>query len=239
MIIHNCEQGGEEWIRLRLSIPTASCFDQIITPKTMKLSASSPTYMHVLLAQWITGEPLDTFEGDWTRHGHEYEDESRSSYAFASGQSIEQVCLITTNDGMVGASPDGMVGDDGLVELKCTKGNTHVAYLLKRDVDEKYRTQLQGQLWVCEREWVDIQSYCVGFPSVVIRVNRDDDYISKLSDAVLSFVDVMLETREKLTQQYGPFKRAETIQQTTEFDVTDEDVDALIRQGAIILGTDT
>jgi hypothetical protein len=234
MRIHNCEQGTEEWLRLRLGIPTASCFDQIITPKTAELSKSSSAYMHLLLAEWIGGQPLEEFENDWTRHGHEYESEARSAYEFAAGAEVQQVGFITRDDGRVGASPDGIVGNKGLCELKCPKANNHVAYLLTRACEEKYRPQLQGQLWVCEREWVDIQSYCPGFPTVVVRVARDEAYIGKLSKAVLSFVDVMMECRMKLTQNYGPFPRREwnRIEKPDDgMGISDADVDAILKHG--------
>ncbi len=236
MIIHRCEQGSEEWHKLRLGIPTASCFDKIITPKTGEFSKSqSAAYMALLLAEWINKKEVDPFENDWTRHGHAYEDEARRAYEFSAGADVEQVGFITSTDGMIGASPDGIVGTDGLCELKCPKANTHVGYMLARGVDDKYRTQLQGQLWICEREWVDIQSYCPGFPTVIIRVNRDEVYIGKLSKAVRAFVDVMLEARLKLQREYGPFEAIPPAPDPFDgMGVTDADIDVLIQNGAIV-----
>jgi hypothetical protein len=237
MIIHRCEQGSEEWHALRLGIPTASCFDKIVTPAKCELSKTSVDYMALLIAEWIRKAPVDEFENEWTRHGHEYEDEARKAYEFAVGQSVDQVGFITTDDGMVGASPDGMIGSNALCELKCPKANTHVGYMLARAIDDKYKTQLQGQLWVCERELVDIQSYCPGFPTVVIRVTRDEPYIAKLSAAVRKFVDSMLESRLKIEREFGPFP--EKIAKPSDdpyngMGISDEDIDALIQNGAIV-----
>ncbi len=233
MIIHMCAQGSEEWLRLRLGIPTASMFSKIVTPKGA-LSSQSMDYMNLLIAEWIGGVPVDEFENDWTRHGNDYESEARSAYEFTAGYDVKQVGFITTDDGTIGASPDGMVGDVGLCELKCPKANTHVGYLLNRAIDDKYKPQLQGQLWVCEREWVDIQSYCPGYPTTAVRVERDDTYIEKLADSVRGFVDMMLEARVTLQQKYGPFTREKPA--TDEYDgmgITDADIDSMLRSGAV------
>lgn len=235
MKIFEAEQGSAEWVRLRLGIPTSSMFDQIITPKTMKLSSQAAGYMNILIAEWITGEQVEQFENDWTRHGTEYEAEAMAAYEFTSGQDVRQVGFVTSDDGMVGASPDGMVGDNALVELKCPKANNHVGYMIQSDVNEKYKTQLQGQLWVCEREYVDIQSYCPGLPTVVIRETRDEKYIALLSAAVRAFVDVMQETRVRLTQKYGPFperkRQAQSDDEPGPLNVSDEDVTQIIKAG--------
>jgi YqaJ-like recombinase protein len=233
-IIHECAQGSEQWVRLRLGVPSSSMFHKIITPKTMKLSSQAAGYLNYLIAEWMTGEPVEQFENDWTRHGVEYEAENRIAYEFSTGQEVRQVGFVTTDDGMVGASPDGMVGEVGLWEGKCPKANTPVGYLINQNVDEEYRTQLQGQLWVCEREYADIQSYVPGLPTVVIRENRDDKYISLLSTAVRAFVDVMLEARAKLMQKYGPFperKRRAQADGPGPLGVSDADVTQIIQSG--------
>jgi hypothetical protein len=103
-------------------------------------------------------------------------------------------------------------------------------------VDEKYMAQLQGQLWVCERDVDEIQSYCPGFPTIVVKVGRDEKYIAKLKDAVDSFNEIMLKMRERLTQEYGPFTPRAVNSTNDEYDgmgVSDADIDALIAHGAI------
>ena len=230
MIIHNCEQGTPEWIKLRLGIPTASMFSKILTAKTAKLSEQSDAYLHLLLAEWISGQPVEDFENDWTRHGHEYEAEARAAYEVYANAEVTQVGFITTDDGLVGASPDGLVCDAGAVELKCPKANNHVGYMLSKSMEDKYRPQLQGQLWVCQREYVDIQSYCPGYPTVVFRVERDEEYIGKLEKAIGEFVERMMEAREKLESKYGPFtRRVVEVVEEDHLGITDEDLDAILQ----------
>ena len=202
MIHHAVEQGSAEWHQLRLGIPTASCFHKILTP-TGKLSAQSVAYMHELLAEWLFQSPLEQFENEWMIHGHEYEDEAASAYAFERGVSVQPGGFFTSDDGMIGSSPDRLVGDDGLLEIKCPKANTHVGYMLARGVDEKYRCQVQGQLWVCERKRLDIVSYCPGLPTVIVPVARDEEFIAILSRSVGMFVDALLAARQQLSRDFG------------------------------------
>ena len=203
ILYENVKQGSEAWDQLRLGIPTASAFHRIMTPKTRKLSSQSEGYMHQLLAEWIFGQPLETFESPWMERGKALEAEAVRYYEMERDCTAREVGFCLTDDRMVGASPDRLVGDVGLLEIKCPSPAVHVGFMLTRAADQEYLCQLQGQLWVSEREWVDIQSYCPPFPSVVIRVPRDEKFIADLSVCVRSFVDVLLATREKLTQAYG------------------------------------
>jgi YqaJ-like recombinase protein len=229
MIVHNVKQNSTEWHMLRIGIPTASCFDRIITPKTGKLSSQASGYMHWLLAEWIVGAPLETAETAWMQRGTEMEPEAVKSYEFETGNTAMECGFITTDDGMVGGSPDRLIGSDGILEIKCPAPQTHVGYMVAGVVDQDYRVQLQGQLWVCERKWTHIQSYCPGLPSVIIEVKRDEEYIEKLSEAVKSFVEVMLKVREELTQKYGPFtRRAERMKADDPLGITEEDLEAIL-----------
>ena len=108
---------------------------------------------------------------------------------------------------MIGASPDRLVGEDGLLEQKCPSAPIHVGHMLNMALDDEHITQVQGQLWVSEREWCDVQSYYPGLPSVIVRAHRNEEFIKDLSACVRSFVDVLLGAREKLTQAYGELRR--------------------------------
>ena len=209
MIIHQVEQGSEEWHQLRLGIPTASCFDKILTAEKLALSKSSAPYMHTLLAEWIFGAPLESFEGGWMKRGKDLEAEAVSAYEFQREVDSSTVGFVTTDDGMIGASPDRLVGSDGLLEMKCPALQTHVGYMLNpQSLKDEYRIQTQGQLWVCgDREWSDIVSFYPGFPLVVVRSNVDTKASLALSTHIPAFVETMLKCREALTREYGELRR--------------------------------
>jgi exodeoxyribonuclease (lambda-induced) len=101
---------------------------------------------------------------------------------------------------MAGASPDGLVGDAGLLELKCPSATTHIAYLLG-DLEGEYWPQCQGQLYITDREWVDLVAFSPVLPSVVVRIVRDEEYIDKLRATVDTFIQHMLLAREELKRR--------------------------------------
>ena len=146
MIILDCDQNSDEWFAARLGIPTASCFDKICTP-TGKSSTQSAAYMNKLLADWLLGSPSATFTNDAVARGTDLEGEARSYYEFYTGLSVQQVgfCYRDTAH-LVGASPDGLVGDDGGIEIKCPLPHTHVGYLLSDTIPTAYNAQVQGPL---------------------------------------------------------------------------------------------
>ena len=208
MIRHNCQQGSEEWLQLRLGIPTASEFDRILTPAKLQLAAASKTYMHLKLAEWMYGAPLEAFASPWMERGKALEPEAVRYYEMERECQTEAVGLITTDDGMIGASPDRLVDDDGLLELKCPALETHVGYMLDpQSLVDEYRLQVQGQLWVCQRAWADMQTYSPGFPGVIVRVLPDERVQKALAQHVPAFVETMLNCREVLTERYGELRR--------------------------------
>lgn len=198
MQIHNVDQNSDEWLSLRLGIPTASEFGKILTA-TGKPSTQKTDYMNKLLAEWMTGKPVDSWGGnEHTERGHELEDDARSDYEFMHDVQVTRVGFVTRDDGLVGCSPDGLVGDDGGHEIKCPSGGVHVSYLLKEEVPTKYIPQVQGSIMVCERDWWDFTSYHPDMESLHVRVYRDDDYIQQLNEELKKFIDKMLKMREQL-----------------------------------------
>lgn len=181
-----CEQGSDEWKLARMGIPTASAFDKIITPKTLKPSESRTKYAHKLIAERILGRPEKDESFGFAERGKEMEAAARGYYEFIRDVKVDRVGFIMTDDRKVGASPDGLVLDRGLLELKCPSAAVHIGYLL----DEEgigYRCQVQGQLFVAERDWVDTVSYHPELPDVVRRVGRDETFQSALRLALNSF----------------------------------------------------
>lgn len=200
IIYRELEQGTDDWLRARCGIPTASNFDQIITP-TGKPSSSADRFMNTLLAEWVTGLPGGMEPTTWMQRGTELEPEARAFYELDRDADVEQVGFITRDDGMIGCSPDGLVDDSGMVELKVPSPGVHVEYLLSQQLPGKYRPQVQGQLLIAEREWVDFMSYSPDMPPVIVRVNRDEAFIQSLSSFLSAFVDKITDKREKLRQK--------------------------------------
>jgi hypothetical protein len=196
MKIHDCIQGSDEWVKLRLGIPTASEFDRIVTPAKLQYAASAHKYLCVKLAEWLKGEPLEAFVSPWMDRGTQLEPEAIRYYEMDRGCDTIPVGFVTNDDGTIGASPDRIVGADGLLEQKCPALETHVGYMLTPEsLASEYRIQVQGQLYVCERKWCDIQSYYPGVRSVIVRVARDEKVIYALQEHVGTFVEKMLASR--------------------------------------------
>ena len=196
MIIQHAKQGTDEWHKSRLGIPTASQFSKILTG-TGKPSTQKEGYIKSLLVERITGKQCG-FEGNqYTERGHEIEPEARAFYDMKSRQDVIEIGFCTDDKEQYGASPDALVGEDGLLEIKSTIATTHIGYLEKPDkLPAAYVSQIQGQLLVTGRKWCDFLAYHPDFPSVIIRVERDEEYIEKLVSALHKF-------NLELTERYG------------------------------------
>jgi hypothetical protein len=200
MIIHNVEQGSTAWLKIRAGIPTASCFDRVITPKG-KPSAQAEKYMHKLLAERIIGHPVIEFAGPWADRGKELEADAALYYEGVREIELTRVGFVTNDERTIGASPDRFVGEDGILELKVPAEHTHVAYLLTRAVDAEYYPQVQGQMWITGSLWLDIMSYHPEMPPAIVRVERDEKYIGMLAVAIEEFSGALerkaIELRER------------------------------------------
>jgi hypothetical protein len=196
-----CPQGSQEWIRARLGIPTASCADKILTPAKLALSSQRHDYLYGLVAEWATGEPVDDFMGTyWTDRGQELEPEARDFYEFETGRTTQAVGFVYRDEArMVGCSPDWLVGDDGLGELKCPKAGTHIKHLLGGEVPKGYVPQTQFALWVTGRAWIDFMSYHPNLPPFIARVEPDEKWQAALDEHMPTFVGELLEARERLS----------------------------------------
>ena len=186
-IYRDVVQGTEEWKRLRLGIPTASQFHRIVTPKGQP-SKSQEAYRHELLAERLLGEEIEGFESKWMTRGKDTELEAIQFYEMQRGVDVERIGFILNDAGTVGASPDGLVGEPGLAEIKIPKPGIHIGYLFQDgSAYAEHRIQAQGQLWIAEREWNDLVSYCPGLPPAIHRVYRDDVFIQALAVEVFAF----------------------------------------------------
>jgi len=180
MIIFDHEQRSAEWYAVRAGIPTASSFDKIITTKG-EPSKQKKTYLYKLAGERITGKAEESYQNGAMQRGCDLEDEARNLYQIVMDNVVTKVgfCL---SDGKAkyGASPDGLVGERGLIEIKCPSVSTHVGYLLENKLPTDYIQQVQGELLVTGREWADFVSYYPGMKPLIIRVERDEEFLKSL-----------------------------------------------------------
>lgn len=207
LVTHTCQQGTAKWLQLRAGLPTASEMDSIITPSG-KPSTSAERYLHELLAERIMQRPRASAVTLWMKRGSVLEKQARSYYEFTRGVEVKEVGFITDDSNRYGCSPDGLVDEDGTLEIKCPSDHIHVAYLLAKagkSVDKAYRVQTQAILWVTERKFVDIVSFHPDMPEALFRIERDEDFIGKLSTEVLKF-SAMLEDMTAQLMEIGLIK---------------------------------
>lgn len=189
MKIIACEQGTPEWLNARLGIPTASQFHRIITPKKGGLSKSADAYAAELIAERWLGMSLDSEMNALMERGGVLEQRAAGWYELATDTDTDKVGLCMLDDGSAACSPDRLVGQRGGLEIKCPSPAVHVQYVLGMDsVGEKYRTQVQGALWITGRDWWDTVSYCPGdIPNAIRRAERDEAFIPLIEEAVQEF----------------------------------------------------
>jgi len=185
MIISPHEQGTEEWLAARLGKPSASMFSKLIT-MTGKPSASADAYINQLLGERLTGKSEPHYTSEAMILGTEREPLARADYEFISGNKVDQYGFILDDSESYGCSPDGLIGEDGGLEIKCPAQTTQAGYWRdKQSGVKKYYQQIQGCMWVTGRKWWDFFSYHPDMPHVLVRVERNEEYIEKLSEQVL------------------------------------------------------
>ena len=186
MQIIDCEQGTPEWFAARLGVPTASAFSTILSSnKEAKDKKTRTEYMRKLAGEIVTGEPMESYSNVHMERGKVQEDEARDLYAFMRDCDPQRVGFIRNGDR--GCSPDSLIGDDGGLEIKTALPHIQIDRLLRGTLPAEHKAQVQGNIWLCERKWWDFVSYCPKLPLLVVRVERDDDYIAGLSKAVDQF----------------------------------------------------
>ena len=192
------EQGSEAWHDARVGLPTASNFSAILANgRGGAPSKTRLTYLRKLAGERITGQPAENYTNAHMDRGKAMEAEARALYEFTAGVEVERVGLIKNHG--AGASPDGLVGDDGLLEIKTALPHILIGYHEAATVPPEHVAQLQGQLWVSERAFCDLMIYWPGMPPFQARVKRDDTYIeSKLAPAVQSFTAELAALVERL-----------------------------------------
>jgi len=174
MIYHDIQQNTDEWYQLRLGKFTASMFKDVMAKET---TAAYTNIIYQVVYERLSGEITNGYTNEWMERGKELEPEARLWYEL----NFEEV----SNGGFfcddwVGASPDGLIGTEGLIEIKCPKPSTHIQYLIDNELPGIYQWQVQGQLYVTDRSWCDFVSYHPKLKPLVVRVNRDETIIAEL-----------------------------------------------------------
>ncbi len=198
MHIIECQQGTDEWFKAKLGVVSTSKFSEVLNRKTGR-----GLYMRKLAAETLTGVTEESYLNGNMEAGIEQEAEAREYYELINGCDVRQVGFVLREDRRTGSSPDGLIYEDGLIEIKCPIPSTHINNIIKAKMPATYIPQVQGQLWVTERKWCDWISYCpamVKRPFFCVRVFRDEKYIKELAISVIVFVNELKEMIEKITK---------------------------------------
>lgn len=198
MKILDVVQGSPEWHLARCGIPTASNFDKIVTTKGER-SKQAEKYLYQLAGERIIGKAEETYQNGNMQRGTEMEVEARQLYELMTGKTVLQVGLCV-EDGY-GASPDGMIDEDGLLEIKSPLLSTHVSYLLDNKLPSEYYQQTQGQLLITGRKWLDFMSYYPAMKPFIIRVTPDKEFQEALKKELKAFCKELDETVKKLNKE--------------------------------------
>jgi putative phage-type endonuclease len=205
--IIDVEQGSPEWIAARVGKVGASRVHEIVAKTKSGPSAMRANYHAELVAERLTGQPAEKFVSGPMQWGTEHEAGARDMYAFAHGHDVTRVGLVLHPViSLAMASPDGLVGSDGLVEIKCPGTAKHIATLLGEPIDNRYLLQMHWQMACTGRQWCDFVSFDPRMPPEmqmeVRRVQRDEQTVKDLEVAVVLFLEDVAATVEQLTAKF-------------------------------------
>lgn len=198
-VIRDIEQGTDEWFSLRLGVITASRFSDVLAKGK---GITRQNYMMDLAAEILTDAKAEQYTNQYMEWGTKTEPQARAMYELDSGIEVDLISFIKHDKMRVGCSPDGLVSNNGLVEFKCPKTTTQIETILKGKMPPCHNPQVQGQLWISEREWCDFVSFDprikTGSSYFCVRIYRDEDYIKNLENEVSIFESELMELVDKL-----------------------------------------
>lgn len=199
--IIDCEQGSPEWFAARAGIPTASMFDTVCAKgRGGAESKTRKKYLYQLAGERITGQPMENYSNGYMERGKAMEGEARDLYAMVNDCEPQRVGFMRRGD--AGASPDSLIGPDGLLEIKTKAPHLQIEVLLADRLPPEHVDQVQGQLWISGRSWCDFVSYFPGMPLFVARVHRDEKHIATIKAEVEEFNAEMAALLVRI-QNYG------------------------------------
>ena len=185
MRVIDAKQGTDEWLASRLGCPSGSGFSKLIT-STGKESSSRTGYVNQLIAEKVTGAAQEIYVNEWMARGTELEPDARAFYEFERRCTVTEVGFCKHDEHECGISPDGLVGPDGGLEIKGPAPSTHVKYFRAGKLPSEYKAQVMGCLWITKRAYWDFLSYSPSLPPLLIRVDRDEEFIKALESIVIS-----------------------------------------------------
>lgn len=209
MKVFDCPQYSPEWWDRRRGVPTASEFPRILTPAKWQYAAGADTYICELVGQLYDYDygPRNDFATAAMKNGTVMEPESRRFYSLETNCDVQQVGFCMTDDGRFGCSPDGLVGDDGGLELKHPIAATQVKWLMAGVVPPEYLAQIHGSLLITKRHWWDFLSYYPGMDPLLVRVVPDEKTLL-LAEALETFWQRLTEVRSKIAATTDPVAAA-------------------------------
>jgi len=216
MRIIDCQQQTEEWERWRAR-PTASDFDKIVTPARGDYSKSASAYAAKIVAKRLAVyfEPPPSF---WMEWGNEHEPNAKAAYTAQTGREITDVGFVLP-DGTdaYGCSPDGLVGHDGLVEIKCPAPETLIAYHAAGVFPVQYKPQVQGQLLITGRAWCDFFVFHPELTPFLVRIEPDERYMAKIAKGLLTLLQQIESIEKKVQRMRHPLVSLGTTQDNVRF----------------------
>ena len=192
-MIEMMDQGTEEWFTIRIGKVTASRVADVSAKTKTGYSATRDNYMAQLICERLTGQKGESFTNAAMQHGTDTEPLARAAYEALKDVLVDEVGFVPhPSIIMAGASPDGLVGDDGLLEIKCPNTATHIETLISKTVPGKYNTQMQFQMACTGRQWCDFVSFDNRLPAelqlFVTRVPRDEVFIRLIESEIVQFL---------------------------------------------------
>ena len=192
-MIEMMDQGSEEWFTIRIGKVTASRVADVIAKTKTGYSATRDNYMAQLVCERLTGQKGESFSNAAMQHGTDTEPLARAAYEALQDVLVDEVGFVPhPTIEMAGASPDGLVGTDGLLEIKCPNTATHIETLISKVVPGKYNTQMQFQMACTGRQWCDFVSFDNRLPEMfqlfVTRVPRDEVFIRLIESEIIQFL---------------------------------------------------
>ncbi|MFS2103632.1 lambda exonuclease family protein [Ralstonia sp. Ralssp135] len=187
------EQRTDEWYAARLGRATASNFGKVLAKIKTGEAADRRNYRAQLVIERLTGNRQEGYSNAAMQWGTEQEPFARIAYMADRGVDVQEIGFIQHETLMAGCSPDGLIGADGLIEIKCPVSATHIETLKTQHMPFEHMPQVQGQMWIAGREWCDFVSYDPRMPEklqmFVQRIPRDEQYIKALSFEIERFLE--------------------------------------------------
>ena len=189
------EQNTDEWINLRIGKFTASMFSDLMGSKN---TLTYQKAINKVVFEILTNEVPENFTSGYMERGHELEPLAKELYSMMTFNDVSNGGFFSYGN-YIGASPDGLIDDDGLLEIKSPSFNTMINYLLRESLPIEYKYQVQGQLFVTNRKWCDFMAYHPKLKPLIIRVERDEDIITDIQTRLNEAIETVI-NRIKLLQ---------------------------------------